>query len=86
MKDFYTNHKELVDQSAHVGYCAILAIICMVGRLHIWAIPIGFLIPYCYAITREWYQHSRLVLFNKDVGFSCTGALVGIIISFLIGV
>jgi len=86
MSEFYTNNKELVDQSLHITYCAFLAFLCLVGRLYPWAIPIAILIPYGVACGREWYQHNRLVLFNKDIGFSLLGAVVGVMITFLIGV
>ena len=85
MKEFYTNHKELVDQSLHVSYCALLAYLCMVGRVSLWIVPIAILFPYGYAMTREWYQHNRLVWFNKDLAFSAGGTVLGIILSFFIG-
>lgn len=83
---FYTDNKEKIDQSLHISYCAFLAFICLVGRLYWWVIPIAIVIPYVFACGREWYQHDRLVLWNKDVGFSTLGAVVGVMISFLIGV
>lgn len=85
MLEFYKKNKELIDQSAHVSYCAFLSFLCMVGRVEMWAAPIAICIPYAFAMGREWYQHDRLVWLNKDLAFSAGGVALGIIISFLVG-
>jgi hypothetical protein len=86
IKEFYNNHKELIDQSAHVSYCALLSFLVMVGRLELWAAPIAIVIPYAFAMLREWYQHNRLIWLNKDLAFSMGGVALGIIISFIVGI
>jgi hypothetical protein len=75
---------EILDQSLHFLMCFLIALLCMVGRVHIWTIPIALTIAHGFAMTREWYQHARLIWWSFDLAFCGAGAAAGAGVLFLI--
>lgn len=76
---------EMRDQSLHFLMCFALAFFSLLGRPHLWAIPIALLISYGFGMVREWYQHNRLIWWSFDLSFCGLGAVVGSVIPFFIG-
>ncbi len=81
---FYERFKEPIDQSLHFLMGFAIALLTITGRVYIWAVPISFVMAYGFAMTREWYQHNRLVWWNLDLSFAGLGAIVGSAILFFV--
>lgn len=68
---WYRNHKEFVDQPLHFLMCFLPVIACIIH-------PAMAAIPaIMFALSREYYQHDRVVFFNRDLYFAYAGALTG---------
>lgn len=76
---------EARDQSLHFLMCFALSFASLIGRPHFWAIPIALLVSYGFAMTREWYQHNRIIWWSLDLSFCGLGAVSGSIAPFFIG-
>lgn len=79
-----TTAGEARDQSLHFLMCFAMAFIQMLGRVHLWAIPIALATAYGLGMIREYYQHNRTVWINRDLYFCGAGAATGVIVPFII--
>lgn len=81
---FYERFKEPIDQTLHFLMGFSIAILSVTGRVYIWVAPIAFVFAYGFAMTREWYQHGRLVWWNLDLTFAGLGAVTGSAVLFFV--
>ena len=85
---FYSEHKELIDQSAHFGSCLGFTLLTVFPFL-----SAGALVVLVWAITREYYQHKVegigffQNLFHIDfVGLDLLWSYGGIALGLIIGI
>lgn len=71
---WYRNHKDLVDQPLHFLMTFVPVVLCLIH-------PVMSVIPaLMFALSREYYQHDRVIVWNFDLAFAYAGALAGVVV------